>query len=143
MDPTDLPLFSAMAYKLRYLNARQAVTSTNLANADTPDYKARKLADVDFKDVLNQLNRQPGTPSVTRPRIAEPAGLLALRGEVGANFGSELDESATETKPNGNNVALEDQLIDIADVQMQYSLMTNLMRKNAGLLRLALGRNGG
>jgi flagellar basal-body rod protein FlgB len=51
-----------------------------------------------------------------------------------------LDGDTTETKPDGNNVTLEDQLLTLGQVQADFAAMTNLYRKQMGLMKTALGR---
>lgn len=142
MDPNSLPLFQAMAQKMRYLQARQDVTANNIANADTPRFQASKLAPADFSAILGKVEAKADRagPFVEAPRVALPPTLAALKGVAAGRdgFAVERDRNVSEVKPNGNNVVLEDQLIQMADVQMNYGLMTNLLRKQAGLLRLAL-----
>ena len=41
-------LFNAMQGKLDYLKQRQKVLSKNIANADTPGYKAQDIEPIDF-----------------------------------------------------------------------------------------------
>jgi flagellar basal-body rod protein FlgB len=69
-----------------------------------------------------------------------PAAFKTFGSSVAANAHTERDEKVFETKPNGNNVSLEEQLGELANVQMEYAEMTNLYRKQLGLFRIALGK---
>ena len=44
-------------------------------------------------------------------------------------------------RPAGNAVVLEEQMMKVADTQIDYELTTSLYRKNIGFIKLALGRN--
>ncbi len=44
-----------------------------------------------------------------------------------------------ETKPDGNNVTLEDQLLKMGQVQTDFTPMTNLYRKQMTLIQAAIG----
>jgi flagellar basal-body rod protein FlgB len=46
-----------------------------------------------------------------------------------------------EVAPNNNAVIIEEQMVKANETQMDYNLMTNLMRKNIGMYYTALGRN--
>jgi flagellar basal-body rod protein FlgB len=46
-----------------------------------------------------------------------------------------------EVAPDGNAVILEEQMIKANQTMMDYSMLTNLMNKQASMYRLALGRH--
>ncbi len=54
-----------------------------------------------------------------------------------------LDADTSETKPDGNNVTLEDQLLKMGQIQADFAAMTSLYRKSQGLMQSALGRKSG
>jgi flagellar basal-body rod protein FlgB len=54
-----------------------------------------------------------------------------------------VDHDVSETKPDGNNVTLEDQLLKMGRIQSDFAAMTSLYRKQQGLLRTAIGKSGG
>ena len=53
-----------------------------------------------------------------------------------------LDENTVETKPDGNNVTLEEQVLKLGAVQSEFAALTNLYRKQMQLLKTATGRGG-
>ncbi|MGK2286234.1 flagellar basal body rod protein FlgB [Pedomonas sp. V897] len=142
MDTSSIALFQAMTGKMRELQAKQEVIAENIANADTPGYEARELVERDFSDVLSKVSTPSGAPSVAKPRIAMPAAMKALGSPAAVNSNSRVSRDSFEVKPNGNTVVLEDQLLSLANVQMEYTALTNLYRKQAGLLKTALGKGG-
>jgi len=56
MDIKNIALFQAMGSKMGYLSTRQGVIAQNIANADTPEYRARDLEEVDFGAVLKKVS---------------------------------------------------------------------------------------
>ncbi len=52
----------------------------------------------------------------------------------------EVEARGIETSPTGNSVVLEEQLIKVSETQIQYSMLTNLYRKQADMIRMAIGR---
>ena len=46
MDPSDIGLFRLAEKRLNWIEQRQQVLAQNIANASTPDYKARDLSPV-------------------------------------------------------------------------------------------------
>ena len=58
MSLDDLTLFNAVKKRLAWVTQRQEVLSQNVANADTPDYKAKDLRPFKFRDILRQETMQ-------------------------------------------------------------------------------------
>jgi len=135
MTIQNIPLFQAMGAKMNYLDTRQGVLAQNIANADTPDYRARDLTDVDFGSMLREVSgRYNVKMEVTTPghqtSSNDPANPRQLK-----------SRSSYEVAPAGNAVIIEEQMINATKNTMDYNLMTNLMRKNIALFQTALGRN--
>ena len=53
-----------------------------------------------------------------------------------------LDTDVSETKPDGNNVTLEDQLLKMGQIQADFAAMTNIYRKQLSMLKTAIGHGG-
>lgn len=141
MDLSSLTIFKAMTEKMRHLGARQQVLARNIANADTPGYVAMKVTEPDFKVYLQKVSAQADRGGISAPQVGVPGDLDGHSGIGGrGGFSVERDRDITEIKPTGNTVVLEDQLMSMAEVQLQYNMMTNLMRKQTGMLRTALGK---
>lgn len=137
MDFTSSPLITGLEARMRFAQARQKVVSDNIANADTPAYEARTLAEPNFSAVLSAVSAGPG--HVAKPHIAMPAAFSALGSHMAARDESIKDPHVSETKPNGNTVNLEDQLMEMQKTQLEYGELTNIYKKQMGLFRLALG----
>ncbi len=131
-------LINGITAAMRHLGARSEVIAGNIANADTPGFKARTLREPDFGAMVNGRSGGPQRPTVqVTSRMAE-LGAGKRSGEKGV-----VDKSITETKPDGNNVTLEQQLLAMGEVQADYATLTSLYRKQMGLLKTALGGRGG
>ncbi len=64
--------FSFFQKAIELRSTRQQVLASNIANADTPNYKAR---DFDFATALkNAFSRNPGALDMTDPRHMQSAG---------------------------------------------------------------------
>lgn len=136
--PTSPKLIQGLADAMRHLGLRQRVIAENIANGDTPGYKARTVDAPDFGSLVGVAS---GARTVVRPTVSVTSGMAALGAQQprGAN-GVRLDSKVTETKPDGNNVTLEDQLLALGQAQADYAAMTSIYRKQMGLLRTAIGR---
>ncbi|GAB4175712.1 MAG: flagellar basal body rod protein FlgB [Thalassobaculales bacterium] len=135
MDLNKLTVFQVNRQKTEWLNQRQRVLSENVANADTPGYTARDLKPISFD---KQLARVPQVrPAVTSGRHIEGAPVSPNK------VNKERPREFYEVTPSGNAVVLEDQMLKVSETQTDHAAMTNLYRKQLGLLKTAIGRSGG
>ena len=123
-DLNVLRLAHAMA---THAGQRQGVIASNIAQADTPGYKARDIPD--FADSL----RRGGADRMRATR----AGHLDAPGP-----GQAWAERAVDgpTDPNGNSVSLELQMMQAAEVKSQHDRAIAIYRTSLGILRTSLGR---
>jgi flagellar basal-body rod protein FlgB len=130
----DLTLFAMAQRQIDYLARRQSVLSENVANANTPEYKVKDLAPVNFKDLMGPP-KEAVRAAVTNPMHISP--------EVASvNFEEVNVRRPEESKPDGNQVLIEDQMQKIGEVKGDYELTVNLMMKNISMLKTALDKNG-
>lgn len=142
-DGTPL-IMRGIEREMRHLAERQRIIAQNIANSETAGYKVKDVTPPNFADLLAQQGSGGGGSSIAKPRVALTAGMAALGARPPISGGSViLDHSVTETKPDGNNVTLEDQLLNMGQVQADFAAMTSLYRKQQTLLKTALGRGGG
>ena len=111
----DLGILKAAAGLARHAAYRQAVIAENIANADTPGFKARDLAP--FSEVFELLGS------------SEPINLENQKIKI----------SGTE-KPNGNTVSIEDQMQRSAASARDHATALALYGKTLSILRATLGR---
>lgn len=139
MDLKNISLFKALDQKMSWLNERQKVLAQNIANANTPGYVSKDLKKVSFQQHLSNSSQTGGNSSATVMRATRPGHLNGLGGT--SNFEIKQEQSEfLESTPDGNTVDLERELSKMAEVQMEYTLATNLYKKHVGMLRAALGR---
>lgn len=108
-------------------------TAQNLANADTPGYRASDLKGFDFKGILN---REPMQVNMTVTADNQMGG----RRRRLRDFTEVQDRTPYETAPAGNAVDLEEQMMKISDSQVKHRLATELYKKQIHLLRTAIGK---
>ncbi len=135
MTTQNIPLLSAMNAKMQYLEKRNEVISQNIANADTPKYRARDLTKVDFGTVLKDLiDSDKVHIETTHPgHMPQPDAVEKAR--------NQKQKVTYEVAPDDNAVILEEQMVKATEINMDFNLLTNLMRKQSGMIRTALGRN--
>lgn len=130
----SLPLFQAVKKRLNWLTQRQEVLSHNIANADTPGFRARDLKGYEFRELIRRENMQINMNVTADNQL--PGARKRLRDFTEENVGKPF-----ETAPNGSNVVLEEQMSKINESSIQHRLTTELYRKHLGLFKMALGRN--
>ncbi len=117
----------AMAHDLMaHAAARQEVVARNMANADTPGYRASDLPS--FAETLE-----------------EGRGMRATRsGHLGWDAGRTTAEPvarAAEASPNGNTVSLETEMISSAEIRQQHDMAVSIYSATRQIISTALGRN--
>jgi len=119
-------LSQALRHRMDYLITRQGVVSGNVANASTPNYLAR---DVDFDSLLSKkMAPMKQTDAQHMPGKAQSA--------LG---GVTVDK--VNIRHDGNSVKLDEEMLKLQEIQMNYRLMTQLKAKHASMQRMAVSSN--
>ncbi len=134
MDLRSIPLFSVLNRSMGWLSHNHQVLAENIANADTPDYTAKKLEPLDFKRLLPQVKTEP--VAVTQTSESHLAG---FRPAPSPHRPEDLEQPYDVT-PTGNAVSLEEQAVLVAKNAMDYQLASTIYSKSLGMLKSALGR---
>ncbi len=135
MAITDIPILSMLRTRLQWAQERQRVLAENVANADTPNYRARDLAPLKFA-----APGEAGAPPLSGVSLARTeSGHIGGGGEGDSPFRSKSDGNY-EVRPTGNAVNLEQEMMKVAANQMDYQAVTALYARSLGLLKTALGK---
>lgn len=130
----QIALFQAMGAKMGYTSHRHTVIAENIANADTPGYRSMDL---------EPFARQVGRAHFGRLQMQTPsAGHILPASTIRPARADELSDRY-EASPSGNDVVLEQQMIAMTETVMEHQMVSDLYRRNVGMIRTALGRNGG
>jgi flagellar basal-body rod protein FlgB len=100
----------------------------NVANADTPGYRARDLRPPNFERMLETASVALATTNPTH--IA--AGSSALF--------SEDNDPHYEVRPRGNAVSHEDEMLKLASNQMDYHAAASIYTHSLSLIKTAFGK---
>ena len=112
---TDSYLRAAMSG----LAARQRTIANNVANVDTPGFKA---SEVRFEDAL---------------KTAVSRGTSATGNQTSLNAAASRSTlvNATTTRADGNNVDIDREMELLGEANLNYSAMTQVMSTRLGILR--------
>lgn len=133
MTMNDITLFSAIDAKIDYLDQRQKLIAQNIANADTPAYKAQDLKKADFGRMLSDVTHD----NTVRIATTEAGHMPSVGDTVTPTAGKA--KTVYEVAPTGNGVILEEQMVNANRTNIDYGLMLNVYKKNVGMLRTAIG----
>ena len=111
----DLGIFAISSQRSRWLAARISVISNNIANADTPGFKASDVAPFDAA-----IETAARTVARTNPGHLSPAGAGSGAFDLAAR-----EEGAQ--KHSGNTVNLEAEMMQLGEVRSQHSLVSGVM----------------
>ncbi len=125
-NANGVDFFNLAARRLDYIDQRQRVLAQNIANSDTPDYRARDLTP--FEKLLT-------APPVT-PVLTNPAHLLGNLENPAL-----VTQTVSERAADGNAVNVETQLTKVADDETSAALVGNLWKTTMGMYLTALGRS--
>ena len=134
MDLNKIPLFAALTRRMDWLTERQRVLATNIANSDTPGYKPRDLKPQSFASLVAGTDNG-GLHVAT----SSPMHLANLHADGGTATVANAPKGGYESSPTGNGISLEQQLMQVADTQLDHQTMANLYRKHIALLKSAIG----
>ena len=120
---------TAMAQAMAsHAGARIGAISQNMANADTPGYKARDVAD--FATVWDAGQGAQGM------RRTRPGHL----GSAEQTMTPEIIASSGASSPNGNSVSLETEMVKAAQVREQHDMALAIYRNTSDIIRASLGK---
>lgn len=125
-------MFRALKSKMHWHQSRQGVLSENVANADTPGYRARDMKPFDV-DKLDNTGSAGLSTAITQKNH--------LAGFMTASSNKNTKVDSFEITPDGNSVSLEEQMMMVTANQMDYQAATSLYTKSIGLIRIALGKS--
>ncbi len=131
MAISDLSILSMLRTRMQWHQERQRLLAENVANADTPNFRPRELAEPQF----DPARPAPGPVTLARTDPAHLAGSPDTSGRFA------VAQQKFEVRPTGNAVSLEDEMLKVANNQMDYQAASALYSRSLGLIKLALGKS--
>ena len=117
---------------------RQQVLASNIANADTPYYKAR---DFDFKAAFAEaMGRQAADGHLALSRTHDGHLPLASGALAGVNLQYRTEH---QSAVDGNTVDMDVERAQIADNALQYQMLTQFVTQKLQGMRSAISSNQG
>ena len=104
---------------------RQTIVAQNIANSDTPGFRAR-----DLPSFASVYETDSGELRTTRPGHVQSTRAEFLP----------MEDYAGREDPNGNTVSLEHQILKAGEVRHQHDLSLAIFKSSLDILRLSIGR---
>jgi flagellar basal-body rod protein FlgB len=123
------PIFQADTYQLarKLLDAtalRQEAIASNVANAETPGYRRLDVAPSFAQQLRSQMASGTLGSEPIKPTLME-------------------DPTARTTRPDGNNVEIESELLAMNKNSVEYDYLTQVVSGNLKQLKMAISGNIG
>ncbi|WP_106746741.1 FlgB family protein [Yoonia maritima] len=122
----SLDMFQTASAMARHAGARQTMIARNIANADTPGYQTQDVAP--FTDAMRS--------TATEQRATRPGHMTTRTTE----FSTATTTTTGEPSPNGNTVAIEDELMKSVEVRQDHDKALAVYRHAMTVLRTSLGK---
>lgn len=134
MAINDLPVLSALRTRMQWHQERQRVLAENISNSSTPNFRPRDL-------VEPQFDRKGGSVGgMATLAMARTSASHMGSSEPGPSFKHDGGKGGFQTRPAGNAVNLEDQMLKVSANQMDYAAATSLYSRSLGLIKTAIGK---
>ena len=129
----DDKTIQALTASLKFRQLRLELQASNIANAETPGYKAKKL---DFEDALARALDVDGQLAMK----ASDSQHFNVGGGGFNNLQPEIYEDSNGiVSPDGNNVDRDQEMAEMAENKHMYDATVQLINKKLGLLKYAVG----
>ena len=129
------PIIGALNTSLNLRLTNQGVISSNIANADTPGYKAKA---VEFEGALREALAVDGK----LPMEGDNAHHIVHKMTDPVNPDIYDDPNGVESL-DGNTVERSGEMAKLAENQLLYDASTEMLKKKLGMLKYAISEGGG
>lgn len=128
MNVGDTRVDQVLQAALTGLATRQRVVADNVANVDTPGFKASR---VEFEHLLRDALGRPGAfrlLSVPNAVAAAPARPRDITPRI-------VQSTDTTRRMDGNNVDIDQQMVELAETNLTYNALLQIASSRLQLLR--------
>ncbi|MFA1818576.1 flagellar basal body rod protein FlgB [Virgibacillus oceani] len=113
---------------LAFASAKNQTIANNIANVDTPNYKAKEVV---FKDVLHNEIAQTGEAKRTHDNHLPFSGTSSTPYHVSA-------QQSMSYNHNGNNVDIDKEMAELAKNQVHYQALVDRINGKFGSIQTVI-----
>ena len=126
----QLDIFRMSAAMASHVGRRQALTAQNMANVDTPEYRAQRLPS------FSELTETPGQHPPLR--ATRPDHLYGVGGEVAH---ARIMTERADPSPDGNTVTVEREMLESVSAKREHDRAIMIYKSALTILQTTLSRN--
>lgn len=128
-----IQFFQLASQQAEWLSVRHSVISTNVANVDTPGFKAKDIAPfTEFLDAAQTRSTSVNLASTNPMHFAEASEpSMTIR---------QVDDKAGKISASGNNVGLAREMIKASETRGDYDLNAGLVRSLNKMMLMVVRR---
>ncbi len=124
----------ALANSLDLRSQKQNIISSNIANSETPGYKAKRL---DFEQELSRVIESGGVNlSKTHARH------INLNGEFGSIQADIYNNPNDVVREDGNTVDRDAELVALKENQLLYTAAVEMLKRKLALVKYSINEGG-
>ena len=123
---SDAAIMAALGRQMTRAVARQTVTAGNLANMETPGFRAKEVT---FASALDAQLNQPSIPTATHP---------AHFGAAAQTEGTVQEKAGAAARRDGNNVQVDQELLALARAAGDFNQAQTVLSAKFRLIRYAI-----
>jgi flagellar basal-body rod protein FlgB len=127
---------ASLAAALNFRQMRHQITASNIANAETPGYKAKV---VDFEDALARAIDLDGSGAMT---TSSPEHFAVGPGAISNARADVYDNPDVNVTNDGNTVDMEKEISSLQENSILYKAALQLINKKLGALKYAVTEGG-
>lgn len=131
---TAIPVLEQAA---QFTAARHRAILSNIANADTPGYRARDLDEAAFREQLREAAEAQAQRPAEGFRLSSSSN-VSTRSDGHTVFETIPSPDAGPPGPDGNNVDIEREVIALIRNTLQHKTALELLRKQFALIETAI-----
>ncbi|MEP2629214.1 MAG: FlgB family protein [Shimia thalassica] len=128
----NLEVFKMSSAMAIHAGQSQAVAAENVANSDTPEYKARTMTN--FSDAYQTATSMGDTTTQRATRERH------MNGSIAGHLGEAIEDEDAIASPNGNTVSLEGEMLKSLGAKRQHDRALAIYKSSLGILRATLSR---
>ncbi|MGM7701165.1 flagellar basal body rod protein FlgB [Pseudalkalibacillus sp. Hm43] len=122
----DSGMIRHLEHALNYRSANHKAIANNIANADTPNYKAKSVA---FKQTFNESLKAYRTDAKHVPFSSEAGSTSSY--QIRTNQNSSYSH-------NGNNVDVDQEMAKLAENQLHYQALVQRLNGKMNSMKMVL-----
>ncbi len=110
---------------------KHSIIASNIANANTPNYKAKEMNfEKAFREALGE-NEDSITLKITDPRHISDGNSVE-------NLSPKVEISSAPARPDGNNVNMEKEMVKLTENNIAYNLGIQIISKRLKDIKYAI-----